>query len=123
MGSGWRQGEYSLNGWLPTPLTDSVFSAFGEEFGFIGLSSILLVVFILLRQSLKTASLARDLFGKYVAVGIAISVVAPMLVNIAMMCGMIPITGVPLLLMSYGGSSVLFTMLSLGIIQSVHVHR
>lgn len=122
-GKGWRQSEYTAGGWLPTAYTDSAFPAFGEEFGFIGLLFMLALFYMLIYFSFQVTAVASDSFGRLLAAGIAVYLAMPILVNIGMMCGLLPITGVPLLLVSYGGSSILFTMTALGILQSIYSRR
>jgi rod shape determining protein RodA len=122
-GRGWRQGEYTHGGWLPMAETDSVFPAFGEEFGFLGLSVLMLLFYALIAFSFQVASVAKDHFGRFLAAGVAVYLAMHILVNIGMMVGLLPITGVPLVLVTYGGSSVLFTMAALGILQSVYSRR
>lgn len=122
-GKGWRQSEYTAGGWLPTAYTDSAFPAFGEEFGFIGLLFMLALFYMLIYFSFQVTAVATDPFGRLLAAGIAVYLAMPILVNIGMMCGLLPITGVPLLLVSYGGSSILFTMIALGILQSIYSRR
>ncbi len=122
-GRGWRNGEYTHGGWLPKPETDSVFPAFGEEFGFLGLSTLLLLFYALIAFSFQVTSHAKDHFGRLLAAGVAVYLAMHILVNIGMMVGLLPITGVPLVLVTYGGSSVLFTMAALGILQSIYSRR
>ena len=122
-GKGWRNGDYTQGGWLPTPYTDSVFSAFGEEFGLIGLIVLLLLFYALIYFSFQVCAVAPNLFGRFLAAGIAAFIAAHLIVNVGMMTGLLPITGVPLVLITYGGSSVLLTMAALGILQSIYSRR
>jgi rod shape determining protein RodA len=122
-GRGWRQGDYTHGGWLPKPETDSVFPSFGEEFGFIGLSILLLLFYALIAFSFQVVTVAKDHFGRLLAAGVAVYLAMHILVNVGMMVGLLPITGVPLVLVTYGGSSVLFTMAALGILQSIYCRR
>ncbi len=122
-GMGWRQSEFTRNKWLPAAHTDSVFAAYSEEFGIIGVFLLLLFFFALIYRTFQVALHAKDPFGRLLAAGIATNLAMHMLVSMGMMCGFLPITGVPLLLISYGGSSVLSTMMSLGILQSIHSRR
>lgn len=122
-GTGWRKGEYTIHGWLPAAYTDSVFPAFGEEFGFIGLFVLLLLLYSLIYFSFQVAAVAKDDFGKLLAAGVAVYLAMHVLLNVGMMCGLMPITGVPLILVSYGGSSTLLTMAALGILQSIYSRR
>jgi rod shape determining protein RodA len=123
LGTGWRQGEFWRGGSLPAPYTDSIFAAFGEEFGLVGLSIVLVLYYALIACTFQAAASAKDPFGRLMSVGIAIYVAVHVLVNIGMMSGCFPITGVPLVLMSYGGSSMAATMTALGLSQSVYSRR
>jgi rod shape determining protein RodA len=122
-GTGWRKSTYTSGGWLPTPYTDSVFPAYGEEFGFIGLTFLLALFYALIYRCFRVVLYAKDPFGRLLAAGITSYLAMHILVNIGMMTGFLPITGVPLLLVSYGGSSILSTMLALGILQSIYARR
>lgn len=122
-GSGWKKSSFSGNGYLPAAYTDSVFPAFGEEFGFIGLIFLLILYYALLYFSFQVTASAKDEFGRLLSAGIAVYLAMHILVNIGMMCGLLPITGVPLVLVTYGGSSSLATMAALGLLQSVYSRR
>ncbi len=122
-GVGWRKSEFTANGWLPAPYTDSVFPAFGEEFGLLGLFLLLVLFYTLIYFSFQVSVVAKDDFGRLLAAGIAVYLTMHVLVNVGMMCGVLPITGVPLPLVTYGGSSVLATMAALGILQSIYSRR
>lgn len=122
-GKGWKQSEYAKRKWLPASHTDSVFAAFVEEFGFVGAMFLLLLFYSLIRLSFQVIELSKDYFGKLLASGIAVYLSMHIIVNIAMMCGLLPISGVPLLLVTYGGSSVITTMAALGILQSIYIRR
>lgn len=123
MGNGWGKSEYTVGGWLPAPYTDSVFPAFGEEFGLVGLFFLLFLFYALIYFSFQVAVVAKDLFGRLLAAGVAVYLTMHILINIGMMTGFLPITGVPLILVTYGGSSILFTMAALGILQSIYSRR
>jgi rod shape determining protein RodA len=122
-GSGWGQSEFSHRKWLPAAYTDSVFAAFGEEFGFVGLVILLSLFYGLLYRCFQVAAVAKDPFGRLLAAGLSAYIAMHVLVNSAMMCSLLPITGVPLLLVTYGGSSLLTTMAALGLLQSVYSRR
>lgn len=122
-GSGWRNSEFSGRGWLPAPYTDSVFPSFGEEFGLLGLLLLMLLYYALIYFSFQVTAVAKDPFGRLLSAGVTVYLAMHILVNIGMMCGFLPITGVPLILVSYGGSSVLSTMMALGILQSIYSRR
>lgn len=122
-GVGWRNSEYTGGGSLPAPCTDSIFAACGEEFGLIGLIFTLLLFYSLVYCSFQVTAVAKDPFGRLLAAGISVYLIVHVLVNIGMMSGFLPITGVPLVLLSYGGSSIMATMLALGILQSIYSRR
>lgn len=122
-GMGWRKSEYTSGGWLPAAYTDSVFPAFGEEFGFIGLTVMLVLFYALLYFSFQVTVVAKDHFGRLLSAGVTVYLAMHILINIGMMSGFLPITGVPLVLVTYGGSSSLSTMMALGILQSIYSRR
>lgn len=122
-GSGWCKSEFTGGGWLPAAHTDSVFAAFSEEFGLVGVFFLVLFFFGLIYFGFQVTALAKDRFGRLLSAGITTYLAMHMLVNMGMMCGFLPITGVPLMLVTYGGSSVLWTMAALGILQSIYSRR
>lgn len=122
-GSGFRNSEFTGHQWLPAAHTDSVFAAYAEEFGLIGVSILLLLFFGLLYFNFQVTAVAKDRFGRLLSAGITVYLAMHMIVNIGMMCGFLPITGVPLVLITYGGSSILSTMAALGIVQSIYSRR
>jgi rod shape determining protein RodA len=122
-GTGWKNSEYAGGGWLPTPYTDSVFAAYGEEFGFIGMFLLMVLFYALIYFSFQVSAVAKDHFGRLLSAGISVYLAMHILVNVGMMCGFLPITGVPLILVSYGSSSVILTMAALGILQSIYCRR
>lgn len=122
-GTGWRKGEFTGGGWLPKPYTDSVFPSFGEEFGFLGLLFLMSLFYSLIYFCFRVTAVAKDSFGRLLSAGISVYIAMHVLINVGMMCGLLPITGVPLILMSYGGSSMIATMAALGILQSIYTRR
>lgn len=122
-GTGYKQSEYAGGGWLPLPHTDSVFPAFGEEFGFLGLLILLALFYALLYFNFQVTAVTPDPFGRLLSAGVTVYIAMHILVNIGMMIGILPITGVPLVLVTYGGSSILSTMTALGILQSIYSRR
>ncbi len=122
-GKGWRHGDYVQGGWLPAASTDSVFSTFAEEFGLIGLMILLALFYALIYLSFQVTAVAKDHFGRLLSAGVAVYLAVHVLVNIGMMCGFLPITGVPLIIVTAGGSSFLATMTALGILQSIYSRR
>lgn len=122
-GVGYRQSEFWRGGSLPAPYTDSIFSAFGEEFGFIGLALLIFLYYALFYCCMQTVAVAKDAFGRLLAAGLAVELAFHVVINMAMMTGSMPISGIPLVFMSYGGSSLTSSMAALGLIQSVYSRR
>ena len=108
---------------MPAAYTDSVFPAFGEEFGFFGLLLLLVLFYTLIYLSFQVSAVASNQFGRLFSAGISVYLAMHILVSIGMMTGFLPITGVPLVLVTYGGSSILSTMTALGILQSIYSRR
>jgi rod shape determining protein RodA len=106
---------------IPEHHTDFVFSVVGEEFGFVGAAIVLSLYALVIWRGLRILTMAKNLYGSLVAGGIVAMLMFQVFVNVGMTVGIMPITGVPLPLMSYGGSSVIVTLLALGLLQSVHV--
>jgi rod shape determining protein RodA len=106
---------------LPEHHTDFVFSVVGEEFGFAGAAIVLSLFALLIWRALRIMTMSKNLYGSLIAGGICAMLMFQVFVNVGMTIGIMPITGVPLPLMSYGGSSVLVTFLAVGLLQSIHV--
>jgi len=106
---------------LPEHHTDFIFSVVGEEFGFIGAALVLSLFALLIWRALRILTTAKNLYGALIAGGIVAMLMFQIFVNVGMTIGIMPITGVPLPLMSYGGSSVIVTFLAVGLLQSIHV--
>jgi rod shape determining protein RodA len=122
-GRGVTRGSQTQNGFLPVPHTDFIFSAFGEEHGFVGVVVVLGLYFLLLMQIVQNAQLAPDRAGMYVCMGVAALLLFHVLVNVGMVVGRMPVTGIPLPLMSYGGSNILSMFLMLGLVNNVRLRR
>lgn len=124
-GKGFGKGTQNTLGFLPQSVSnnDFIFSVIAEETGFMGATVLILTYILLFYTMLRTAWLAQDPFGRYLAVGIAAVFFVHSFVNIGMSVGIMPVTGLPLPLVSYGGSFLLFTMLCLGILQSIYINR
>ncbi len=127
IGSGEVTGRGALNssqqqlGYLPESSTDFVFAALGERFGFVGAALVLSLYALLIWRALRIVVMSKNLFGSLVAGGILAMLMFQVFVNVGMTVGIMPITGVPLPLMSYGGSSVIATFLAVGLLQSIYV--
>ncbi len=122
-GKGVTQGSQTQLRFLPVPHTDFLFAAFGEEHGFAGVVFALGLYFLLLMQIVQNAQWAPDRAGVYVCMGVAAVLLFQLLVNVGMVIGRMPTTGLPLPLMSYGGSSTLAVFAMLGLVNSVRLQR
>ena len=122
-GQGWLHGLQGQLGFVPERATDFVFAIFAEQFGLLG-SLVLLAVFgTLLVRVLKTAAVAPDRFGELVAAGVFVMIFVQVVENVGMNIGALPIAGIPLPLISYGGSATITTLAALGLVQSVALRR
>jgi rod shape determining protein RodA len=122
-GKGTNQGTQTQGDFLPIPYTDFIFAAFCEEHGFVGGMGILLLYFLILTRLIQNAQQASDMPGAFIVMGVVAVVLFQIVVNIGMVVGLLPVTGIPLPLMSYGGSSILFTFLALGIVMNIRMRR
>ncbi len=122
-GEGTEKGTQTQGYFLPVPYTDFIFAAFSEEHGFVGGILILLIYFLVLMRLIQNAQTASDLSGSLLIMGIVAVLTFQITVNVGMVIGFMPVTGIPLPLMSYGGSSVLFTFLALGAAMNVRMRR
>jgi rod shape determining protein RodA len=124
-GKGWRQGTQNALGYLPRAVAhnDFIFSVIAEEEGFVGSVIVLTLYAVVLFTGLRIAGQARDRLGKLVAVGVVTLIFSHVFINIGMNIRIMPVTGVPLPLLSYGGSSVLCSLIAVGLMQNVHIHR
>jgi rod shape determining protein RodA len=120
-GKGIGKGSQTQYGFLPEPQTDFIFSVIGEETGLLGMTALLSLFAILFWRILKIALDARSNFSRLFATGLAISVFLQMAINIGMNLGLLPVIGIPLPLISYGGSNLLFTFIALGILQNMKI--
>lgn len=118
-GKGWLAGTQTQLHFLPEHHTDFIFSVLGEEWGFLGTTLILTIYFVLLRQSWKICFNARDSLGSLLAGGIVIMLLTQLFVNIGVTIGIMPATGIPLPFLSYGGSSLLVSLFSIGILLNI----
>jgi len=122
-GKGAEKGTQTQGDFLPIPHADFIFAAFSEEHGFVGAIFVLLLYFFVLMRLIQNAQTAADLAGSLIIMGIVAVLTFQILVNVGMVIGFMPVTGIPLPLMSYGGSSVLFTFLALGVAMNVRMRR
>jgi rod shape determining protein RodA len=122
-GKGWLSGTQSQLRFLPEAHTDFVFATLAEEWGFMGSMVLLLLYYFLIRQGLSIAGKTADNFGRLLALGISFMLGTQAFINISMNLGFAPVVGVPLFLMSYGGSSVIVTFIALGILVNIDKTR
>jgi len=121
-GKGFLKGTQGYLEFLPEKHTDFIFTLFSEEFGFIGSILLLILYAILIFRILRIGALSRNFFGKFFCFGFGSAIFIYITVNMAMVLGLLPIVGSPLPIMSYGGSSMLATMIGLGIVMSTKIY-
>lgn len=122
-GKGWLGGTQSQLHFLPESHTDFIFSSFAETWGFIGCGVLFLLYYLLISHAMGIGRRTDDYFGKMLAFGIALMIGLQAVVNIAMNIGLAPVVGIPLPLMSYGGSSMMVTFIALGILANIEKRR
>ncbi len=122
-GKGWMQGTQAQLEFLPEGSTDFIFAVLAEEFGMVGVVGLLVVCFFIIGRSLYIAACAGNTFGRLLAGSLALTFFVFVLVNIGMVCGLLPVVGLPLPLVSYGGTSLVTVMAGFGILMSIHGHR
>jgi rod shape determining protein RodA len=123
LGKGYRRGSQSQLGYLPARHTDFIFSVLAEEMGFLGVTVVLGLYLLVLWRAVETAQLARDRVGAFLAAGLSTLLAFQVVYNVAMVAGLVPVKGLPLPLMSYGGASILSTLLGIGLIMNVRMRR
>ena len=122
-GKGYLQGIQTNLDYVPEQHTDFIFTVAGEEFGFVGGIALLALYAMLVWRAIRIAWLAKDPFGTYLAAGIASMFTIQMFVNIGMAIGIMPITGIPLPFLSYGGTSILVSFAAIGLLENIHMRR
>jgi len=124
-GKGWHQGKQTALGFLPPGAAhnDFIFSVIAEEKGFMGSITVLTLYGLILFTGLRTAGQARDRLGKIMAAGVVALLFSHVFINIGMNIRIVPVTGIPLPLLSYGGSSVLVSLIAIGLLQNVYIYR
>ncbi len=122
-GKGWLAASQSQLNFLPLNHTDFVFAVLAEQWGFLGCLVVLLAYFYLITKGFQIARDSTDHFAALLATGISAMLAIQVLINTAMVLGMMPVVGIPLPLLSYGGSSLIVTMLSLGLLLNIHMRR
>jgi rod shape determining protein RodA len=126
IGSGGKTGRgdtstQTENGFVPDRTTDFIFAVVGERFGFVGAAFVLSLFALLIWRALRIMTLAKNLYGSLIAGGIAAMLMFQVFVNVGVAIGIMPVTGIPLPLMSFGGSSVVVTFIAIGLLQSIYV--
>jgi cell division protein FtsW len=127
VGTGGINGEGLMAGkqklfFLPEPHTDFIFAVVGEELGFLGAVAVLGLFAVILWRGLRAAGACTDDFGRLLAIGLTVLVVGQALVNVSVVLGLLPTKGIPLPLVSYGGSSLLMNLFALGILLNISQH-
>ncbi len=122
-GKGFTQGTQSRLNFLPEKQTDFIWTSFCEEFGFVGALALLVLFAVVIFYGVQTAMSARSQFGRLLAMGVILNFFFYIMINGLMVMGLIPVVGIPMPLLSYGGSAMLTVMLGFGLLMSVHIHR
>ena len=122
-GKGWMNGTQSQLDFLPERTTDFIFAVFGEEFGFLGNALLLILFLLLIARGLVISSQAQNTFTRLLAGSITLTFFTYVFVNMAMVSGLLPVVGVPLPFVSYGGTSLVTILLGFGILMSIHSHK
>lgn len=122
-GKGATKGTQTQGDFLPIPYTDFIFAALCEEHGFVGAALVLLLYFFILLRLVQNAQTAADPPGTFLVMGVTAVILFQIAVNVGMVVGLMPVTGIPLPLLSYGGSSVIFTFFALGMVMNVRMGR
>ena len=122
-GRGYLQGTQNQMGYLPTKSTDFIFSVFSEEFGFVGAFIIVCLLFWVIYRCFKTARLSDNSYGKYICTGVGAMLLFHVFENVGMCIGLMPVTGIPLPFISYGGTSIVTNLTAIGLVMSVAYHN
>lgn len=125
LGKGWREGTQSALGYLPRAVAhnDFIFSVIAEERGFLGSVLVLVLYAVVLFSGIRIAAQARDRLGRLLAAGVVTLLFTHIFINIGMNIRLVPVTGIPLPLLSAGGTSVICSLIAIGILQNIHLHR
>lgn len=123
IGKGWLNGTQNQLNFLPERHTDFIFSVIGEEWGFLGALALILLYFMIVKRAFNIAMLTSDIYGKAVATGVGVMIALQVIINISMTIGLMPVVGIPLPLVSYGGSSLITTLAGIGLLVNVSMRR
>nr|MDQ3352630.1 FtsW/RodA/SpoVE family cell cycle protein [Actinomycetota bacterium] len=122
-GKGWLKGDLTNGGDIPVAWADFPFAAIGEQFGMVGCGALLGLFIVVLFRIWRIAHLSKDLFGTYLCAGVFTMMLWQLFQNIGMTIGILPVTGLPMPFISYGGSGLITYFAIMGIVQSVHMRR
>ena len=122
-GKGWLAGTQNQLNFLPERHTDFIFSVIGEEWGLVGALAVVFLYYMIAKKAFTIAALTSDLYGKAIAVGIGTLIAFQVIINISMTIGLMPVVGIPLPLVSYGGSSLIATLVAIGLLLNVGMRR
>ncbi len=122
-GKGYLQGTQNQMSYLPMKYSDFIFSITGEELGFIGVAVVLILLFVLIFRCFSVAKRADNLFGRYICIGVGAMLLFHTFENAGMCMGLLPVTGIPLPFISYGGSAMIADFIAVGLVQSVSYHN
>jgi rod shape determining protein RodA len=122
-GKGWAEGSQTNLQFLPEANTDFIFAVYSEEFGFFGIAIIFILYLLFIYRIFILANHMQDTFSKLLTASLGVSIFSAIFVNIAMINGLVPIVGLPLPFMSYGGTSMVVSLASIGIIMSLNNHK
>lgn len=123
LGKGWLSGTQNQLNFLPERHTDFIFSVVGEEWGFIGVIIVLFLFLLLIKRGLKIAELTSNISGRLIAVGVTTMLALHVIINIGMSLGLMPVVGMPLPFISYGGSATIANLIAIGFLLNVRMHR
>lgn len=122
-GRGWNAGTQGPLGFLPEKETDFIFAVLAEDFGLLGALFLLTLYLLVIGRGIMIAMLARDTFSRLLAGSISLTFFVYVFVNVGMVCGLLPVVGVPLPMVSFGGTSMVTLMAGFGMLMSIHTHR
>jgi len=122
-GKGWLNGTQNQLNFLPERHTDFIFSVIGEEWGFLGAMGLVLLYFFVVKRAFNISMLTSDAYGRAIASGVGVMLGLQVIINIAMTIGLMPVVGIPLPLVSYGGSSLVATVVAIGLLLNVGMRR
>jgi rod shape determining protein RodA len=123
IGTGYLHGTQTSLDFVPQQHTDFIFTVIGEEFGFLGAIGVLLLFGLVLWRAYRIALTAKDPFGTFVAVGVGAMMAIQVFINVGMTLGLMPITGIPLPFVSYGGSALIADLIGVGLLMNVEMRR